>query len=547
MVGDDSGGVGDISVGVADFRNDGIVLYKDAIKLTDDLYGSITGRIDSLSSTNGLLSLTGRSRLAFLNTPGVVSPGTTTIRGLFQKIFTAANLTQDIAFSPLVPDTTIIGPGYNDDLWVFLKKACATYQIEVSLINNTIYVQPVRGREVTIENIDSETYSLTDVDLSQSFDIAYYNYTQEVDALAFPRGGWTPEVPIYQVEAGETVVFDIPVAGYLTSVNQPVAQNFVAKDYSGSTSVYSVSGNDNLPIQADQWIAQGGKVSFELTQNGTVIQVSITGPNFKQLGPYSISVSDGATAYSTLRITGSGVFYDKKLLNIKTGLTPDIAPTEFGSEIDNPFISTLEQAWDAGVKTRQLYALPRHTLDLSGRSFVRKSYTQYEYFKLDDMMYGILDGEGALAFVDLNESIILYQSFQQYNDSLPSGYAFSEFNLDFADANFNDFSATVVETYSQSFGALSGSRVRYYDAYFRVRSSDISQDRVSIVAEFDTLFSDFNDTFASNTFEDFIEIAPGLAFTDWNLIPLRTDPYVSFDYLFLDSGLLNVNALGFPQ
>jgi len=547
MVGDDSGGVGDISVSVADFRNDGIVLYKDDITLKDDLYGSITGRIDSLSSNNGLLSLTGRSRLALLNTPGVVAPGTTTIRGLFQRIFTAANITEDIAFSPSIPETSIIAPGYEGDLWVFLKKACATYQLEVTLINNTISVQPVRQREVTIENIDSETYNLADVDLSQSFDVAYYNYTDETNAIAFPRGGWTPEVPIYQVEAGETVVFDIPVNGYLTSLSQPVAQDTVPKNYSGSTSVYAVSGNDNLPIPAAQWTAQGGSISVDLIQNGAVIEVTVKGPDFASLGPYSISVSDGSTSYSTLRIVGTGVFFDKKLLNIKTGLTPDLAPTEFGNEIDSPFVSSLEQAWDVGVKSRQLYALPRHAIELSGRAFVRKNYTQYEYFELDDATYGVLDSESVLAFVSLNDGIILYQSFGDYNDSLPAGYTFTDFAADFVDADFDDFAETVVETTSQSFGAISGSRVRYYDAYFRIRSDEISQNGVSISAEFDTLFSDFDDTFSTKTFEDFIEIAPGLRFMDWALIPLRINPYISFDYLLLDDGLLNVNALGFPQ
>jgi hypothetical protein len=550
MVGDDSGGVGDISVTVPDFRNDGIVLYKDDVTLTDDVYGSVTGRIDSLSSTNGIIDLTGRSRLSFLNIPGVVPPATTTIRGLFQSIFSAANLTDDVAFSPLVPETAITTPGFEGDLWVFVKQACSTYGVEVSLINNTIYVQPIRQREVNIESISNETYNLSDVDVAQSFNVAYYNYSQETNAMAYPRGGWTPEVTVYQVESGETVVVDIPVDAYLTSIDQPVAQDLVAKNYSGSSSVYSVSGNDGLPVTAAFWNDFGGSVTAELKQNNTVIELTIVGPNFPALSPYSLGVSDGSTAYSTVRIIGDGVFFERKLITINTGVTPSISAREVGPEIDNPFVSTLEQAWDVGVKTRQMYALPRHTLDLSGRSFVRKNYTDYEYFLLDDATYGLLDGEGVLAFVDLDENIELYKSFEEYAIDLPVGYTFAQFNTDLANATFDDFSNTVIETTSQSFGAVSGSRVRYYDAYFRVRSTEISQDGINITAEFDTLFSDFNDTFATYTFEDFAEVAPGLGFADWALIPLRTDPYITFDYLFLDDsdrGLLNVDSLGFPQ
>jgi hypothetical protein len=550
MVGDDSGGVGDISVSVPDFRNDGIILYKDDITLTDDEYGSITGRIDSLSSTNGIIDLSGRSRLAFLNVPGVIAPGSTTIRGLFESIFAAANITDDVAFSPLVPETTITTPGYEGDLWVFTKQACATYQVEVSLIDNTIYVQPIRQREVTIESISNETYNLADVDLAQSFNVAYYNYSEETGALVYPRGGWTPELTVYQVEAGEVLVVDVPVDAYLTSIKQPIAQDVVAKDYSGSDSVYSVSGNDGLPVSAAFWNDFGGSVTAELKQNGTVIELTIIGPNFPELSPYSLGVSDGSTAYSTVRIIGDGVFFERKLLNVKTGVTPELSARELGPEIDNPFVNTLDQAWDVGVKTRQMYALPRHTVDLSGRSFVRKNYTEYQYFLLDDASVGLLDGEGVLAFVNLDENIALYKSFQEYEADLPSGYTFTQFNLDLSNASFDDFAATVVETFSQSFGAVSGSRAKYYDAYFRVRSTDISQDGINITAEFDTIFSDFNDTFATYTFTDFAEVAPGLGFTDWALIPLRTDPYITFDYLFLDdneNGLLNVNALGFPQ
>jgi len=545
MIGDDSGGVGDISVSVMDFRNDGIILYKDSITLFDSFYGSITGRIDSLTSTNGLLDLTGRSRLSFLNIPGVVAPGETTIRGLFTSIFNAANLTTDIAFGRPISNDPIITPGWNGDLWVFAKQACATYGVEISLINNTIYVQPIRQRELGIENISTESYSLTDVSLSQSFNVAYYNYTDETGILVYPKGGWTPEATVYQVEAGETIVVDIPVNGYITSVLQPIAQNTVSKNYSGGQSVYSVSGNDNLPVTAAFWSDYGGSMTADLINNGSTIQLTITGASFQALSPYSFSVSDGSTSYSTIRLIGDGVFYDRKLLNIKTGLTPDIAPQEIGQEIDNLFIDTLEQALDAGVKTRPLYALPRHTIDLSGSSFVKKNFTEYNYLTLDDDPLGELDGMGILGFISPNINIPLYQSFEEYGAGLTPGYLFSDFNDDFAEADFDDFANTTAEASSQSFGAVSGSRVRYYDAMFRVRSTDTSQSGIDVTAEFDTLFSDFDDTFANYTFEEFNDVVPAINFIDWSLIPLRTEPYISFNYLVLDSGELDINALGF--
>ena len=545
IIGDDSGGVGDISFDAPDSNNDGAVLYKDEIILTDDEYGSITGRIDSLSSSNGVLSLTGRSRLGLINTPAVVPPGFTTIKDLMTGILAAAGVTTDVAFSPAIPFDPIVSPGYEGDLWVFLKQACAAYQVEVSLINNTIYFQPIRQREIDVFNVVDESYTISDVDLAQSFDVAYYNYTDETEALIFPRGGWVPEVAVYQVEHGETVVFDIAVEGYVTSVKQPVAEDVVPKDYSGPNSVYSVSGNDNLPVSADFWNDFGGKVSFEIVENGTLVRVTIVGPQFENLSPYSIAISDGSTSYSTLRIIGDGVFSDRKILNITTGLTKDLAPTEVGAEIDNIHVDTLVQARDLGIKARQQYALPRHTFDVSGRSFVKRNFTEYEYFKLDDADVGTLNGESVLAFVPDEKAIAIYMSFEEYNEKMNAGYVFSDFNDDYANAAFEDFSETVISLFAQSFGSVTGSRVKYFDGYYRVRSSEISQSGISVTAEFDTLLSDFNNTFAGLTFEDFYEIPVGLSFTDWALIPLRTEPYLTFDYLVLDEGILDVNALGF--
>jgi hypothetical protein len=47
------------------------------------------------------------------------------------------------------------------------------------------------------------------------------------------------------------------------------------------------------------------------------------------------------------------------------------------------------------------------------------------------------------------------------------------------------------------------------------------------------------------TFEEFNSIVPGITFGDWSLIPLRTEPYISFNYLVLNNGELDINALGF--
>jgi len=544
-IGDDSGGVGAISISALDNENDGMVLYRDVIRLTDSRYGSATGRIDSLSSTNGVLDLSASSRLVFINTDGTITAGNYTIRSLVRAILLQARVEDDVAFSPLIVDSTIQVPGYEGDLWVFLKEFLSAYGLEINLINNTIYFQPIRQREIVLDNVSSISYNIGDVQLSQSFDVAYYQYQTLSNVLAYPFGGWDSEVTVYSVRSGETLTFEVEVDGYVTSILPLQAQNTVAKNYSGPNSVYSVSGSDGLPIPAAQWLEFGGSLDAEIIENGTKVRFTAVGMNFESLSPFSFSVSDGATSYSTIRLVGSGVFSEREVFNVKTGVTSDIAPQDKGSEIDNPFVSTLQQAIDLGIKARRKYALPNQTIEASGRSFVRKSFTEYDYFELDDDVLGLLDGESVLAFVNQNEAIALFQSFDTFNSGLPVGYSFTDFNDDYSESTFEDFANSVAENFSQSFGFVSGSRVFYYDAFYRVRSSDISENGVSISAEFDTLFSDFNDRFAGESFESFDETMITLDFTDYSMMPLRRDPYADFDYLFLDEGRLDVNVLGF--
>ena len=541
--GDDSGAVGQLSFTVEDFDNKGILLYRDSVVLRDDVYGTLSGDINGINYNDGFINASGESKLKFLNIDATITAENTNLRGVFEKLFAAAEISTEIIYSPNLPNPQVYLPGYTGNIWTFIKQICAVYGVEISLINTAIYVRPLREREITIESVTTESYALSEIQLAQEFDVAYYNYSEETDAIVYPRGGWTPEVQVYQVEANETVTFDIPVDGFLTSIKQPEAQDFVLKDYSGTSSVYSVSGSDGLPVTAAFWNDFKGNMTVKLKENGTVVEVTVTGPDFEDLSPYTIGVSDGATEYSTLFLVGSGLLYEKENVVIKTGLTPQEAPQVKGTAIDNPIISTRELAIDAGVRARRRYALPNQTFSTTGRQLVRKTYTDYDYLVLDDPVFGLLD-VNVLGYAT-DDNIVLFSTFDDYANSIPSGYTFAEFNADYSEATFFDFTETLSLTFRQSFGTVPGSRVRYLDAFYRVRNSDITPETISVTAEYDTLFSDFNDTFQGINFADWSVLFVNLTFTDYALIPLRTEPYFDYDYLILDEGLLDVNVLGF--
>lgn len=542
---DDSGEVGQLSFQVNDTaKNQAILLYRDGVQLTDDFYGSITGSVNSYNFSDGVVDLTGVSRLNLINTEGFVPASVTTVKQYVRSILAAANITSDIVLSPAVPTDAITTPGFEGNLWVLLKQFAAFHQLDVSLVRNTVYVRPMREREISVLNVTQNLLSLAEDTFAQKFQVAYYNYERLVDTLAFPFGGWNREVEVYQVEANETVVFDIEVDGFLESVRQPVVEDEVPKDYDGIESVFSASGNDGLPISAAFWENEGGRMSFELLENGTIIRVTIVGPDYEELSPYSIAVSDGSTEYSTLRIVGTGVFKNRQLVTVPTGLTENETPQEFGQEIDNVFIATREEAYDAGVRARRRYCLPRQTYETGGRRLEKPDFTEYDYLVLDDPVFGVLDSN-VLAFVDPEDAIVFFDSFQTYAASLPDVYSFTDFADDYASASFRDFQDSVAEIVTQAFGTIAGSRVRFQDAFYRVRTTSVSPSETFVTSEFDTFFSDVNAEFSQFSFGQFTGVNVGLSFDDYALIPLRTEQYVDVEYFVLDESKLDEGVLAY--
>ena len=518
--GDESGAIGDMSIDVVDCNNSSILLYKDEFFLQDRLHGSVVGNIENVTLNNDQVTMGGRSLLALLNVDRTVEARTGTIEEVTDYLFGLVGITGNVVYDESLPATIINSPGYQGDLWVFVKQLASANDFEVTVIRNYLVVRPVRQRVIDASNIIDQSIQIQDIELAREFDVAYYNYSQETDFLVFPKGGWTLDVPVYQVEANETIEVEVDLEFFLTSVQQPTVQDLVTKEYS-TASVYSVSGNDNLPVPAAQWTSFGGNMSFEILGPGNRLRITITGPDFPELSPYSISVSDGATSYSTLRVVGTGMNFNRQLYTEKTGLTVADTSNQKGAEIDNPAIDTLADAKKYALFGRRLYALPRQTFSTSSRTFPRL--------------------EGSLPF-------FFYPTFADFNSSVNAEYTFADFNSDYSGITFDQFTTDVLNTVPQGFGEVSGSKVKLADAFYRVRNVTITPDIISIDTEYDTLFSDLISVFRApqwkdvaaswsgmddewatvvlldelqKTFADFNEIFEGVNFKDYALLPLR--------------------------
>ena len=499
LPGDSSGGVGDVSFSVVD-EADTILLYRDTLLLADGGFGSIAGVVDSVSATDGVAEITGRSKLGRLSVPGTVVAEETTLGAAFTTILGLVGITTDIEVDASLASRPIFLPGFTGDLWVFVKDLCVAENVEVSLLSDTVVLRPLRTRTLNTVNVQSESWSVADQELAQQVEVAYYNYTAESGLMFYPKGGWNSEVQPYQVGAAETLVVDLPVDGFLTSILQPTPQLSVARDYAGPNSVYTVAGNDGLPIPVAQWTDAGGSVVVALKDNGSTIEVTIVGADIPNLAPFRLAVTAGPSdAYSTLRLIGTGVAFNRETIVRPTGLTLAETPNVDAPTIDNVWVTSLTQAIEIATRAAARYGAPGRTYSASARQVTRSR---------------------------ADNTNVVYPTFAQWAATLTPGLLFSGFNSANTGVSFQGFTdaqfATVANNLdNQAFGNIGGSRTQYREAMYRVRSATSTADSVSFYADPDTLFSDFTTASSARTFTDFNVDFAALTFTDFNLVPLR--------------------------
>jgi hypothetical protein len=498
--GDSAGGVGAISFETRDEEDVSALIYKDEIYLTDSHNGSISGRVNSISASDGVVSFSGTSNLARLNITKVIPPVNGTLGELILLVFNEAGIFSGINIDPTIDSIAVISPGYDGDLWVFLKDICTVYEIEIALVEDTLYVRHLRLNNIYPFDIVSEGWSIGDINPAQFVDVNYYNYSYESSFLAYPKGGWTDETQVYQVDANQVLTVELPVSAYLESIVQPTLQSTVGR-YEDSASVYCVAAKDGLPFPTAQWTDNGGDLTAELINDGQTILVTITGANAPDFAPFRIGVSAGPSDYySSLRIMGTGVAYDLKTIKQPTGLTVADTSNEVGITIDNKFISTEEQARDAAKRAILAYSIPAQKYSFTAPN-------------LGDFLS--------------TPGTIIYQNFGEYDNSLPSGYEFQEVDSDIGLWDFDTFdenldTTVVVGVSGQLFGNVAGARVRFRDTMYRIKSATITPTKVSAEAEWDTLVSDFNTANTGETFATFNSTFDNLSFTDFTIIPMRS-------------------------
>jgi hypothetical protein len=354
VVGDMTGGAGTMSVDLPETA-DSKLLSGRPVLLRDTHMGETSGILRTGSGNGVNATTTAVSRIALLNVNRTATAFTGTLRAALLYYFGLAGITTNIVIESNLASRAVNFPGWQGNVLDYLKDLCVAQRMELSLIGEKYVVRPIRRRTLDLSSAAEPSWSTDESALAQSVEVLWHETTPIQNGLVYPAGGWSEEVTPLQVDEGELVEIELTLGPEddegqgvsAVTVDQPVCVASVSRTHSTS-SVYSVSGKDGLPVTPAQWNASGGRLTVALKDGGSTLVVTIQGPRGVENGPYAIAMASGTSdQYSSLRVYGSRMYYKRHLLTMQTGLSEDVASQESAPRAESSFINSYEQAWRA--------------------------------------------------------------------------------------------------------------------------------------------------------------------------------------------------------
>lgn len=260
-------------------------------------------------------------------------------------------------------DQVVAVPGWFGNLWERLRDLAQAYQAEFYLTPVGVGFRPVRSVFTQPPATLDCTLRLSNDPLAQEVEVTSYPSEWVTDQLVYPPGGWTSETQVLTVNSKEVATYTLELSTSVASIVPPVPVTFVGQHENG-VSVYSVVADDGLPVQPAQWVDAGGSVSVAINPDTTSLTVTVTGPSKPiitatgvESRTFSLSLASDTTGnrYSTLRIIGTGVRFEKTATTISTGLSNSQTGTVTGASIDNLFLGDMDKTYGLGSSLAREY------------------------------------------------------------------------------------------------------------------------------------------------------------------------------------------------
>ena len=455
--------------------------------------GTITGASESYDGA--MVTLSGVSRLSRLNVYQIQAhPFSGTLRNAFLYYLSLAGITTDVFVDDVIASTPVVFPGWNGELWFALKQMATAVGCDISLVSGIILLRPVRTRVASNNRDLTRSTSAAGNTLAQTVEVYRYNNRAITNELVYPPGGWNPEVEVLNVNAGETAEYTLELSSSLSSFQAPVMQEFVSQTHNTS-SVYTVVADDGLPVTPSAWTSAGGRVEIALGADTKTLEVRLTGPTnlpTKSGTPaqnFSLALGSDTTGnrYSTLRILGTGVAFDKRKVVFRTGATAQQTATEVGLTIDNPFLSSTNEVYNAGTRAARQYAGAVMTLTGSVSSINRR---------------GDSGQASAPTYADVRSRLIsaiggspTYAQVKTYTNGQGASTYFQDRQMWLAAFRNDDI--------DQVFGNVAGARVfdRKSRRFYRVRDASLAPAGITLQsADSDITHEDHREFYSGQTY-----------------------------------------------
>ena len=249
-------------------------------------------------------------------------------------------------------DIDWVMPGVVGNGWLLLKQFLSAMGLTFfeydwwtpinAIKHNTLY----DSYDLDKANIISSTVTLNTTDPADKVTVRRYEYSDYLSTFteATPRFEIGSN-SIISVEAGETVTAQVETSFSMSQLqtNKPRCLDLILDTIEYYTSVYTVTGNDDLPIPAKQWEDFGGDLSVEINKDDpTVLDVTVRGANLDALAPFRIGMSSGGGRdHSSLHVYARGVQVKSFPYSVPTGVVRPVQSEE-EIEVDNPFLCRRE-------------------------------------------------------------------------------------------------------------------------------------------------------------------------------------------------------------
>mgnify|MGYP003600163466 CR=1 FL=1 len=353
--GDSSGAVSTFDVVLPATAVSPLTLHRASVQVTDPQYGTIFGEADSVK-----LSRDGHTRtISCVSTTGHLS--------VFNVVADAfsGTLTQALSYYIRLGHPTVkwsipsaIGNravayiGWRGDLWYRLKQIAIAQDLEVVLIGDTVTFRTPRSVTLPFQNYGSADLDVGDGDPAERAEMYWYRTSAVSNASVYPPYRDLESPQIHSVPAGEETEIMLQLSVSLKSIDQPVYRETITPDwFEGSAiSLYTDSGSR---ISHAEWDRGGGSVRAEIQDDASQVKLIIRGPTyaeggFLRGGSLRLAVPAGKSnlEYTSIRLRGTGVQFQKELIEVPTGIPKGLASSETTPTDDNPFMTSPGRAYE---------------------------------------------------------------------------------------------------------------------------------------------------------------------------------------------------------